>query len=68
MAKVTFNENICKGCQLCLSVCPVKIISMASDRINKKGYHPATVVEMDKCIGCTQCALICPDCVITVEK
>jgi 2-oxoglutarate ferredoxin oxidoreductase subunit delta len=41
---------------------------MATDRINTKGYHPATVLEMEKCIGCTNCALICPDCVITVEK
>lgn len=68
MSKVTFNENRCKGCQLCTSVCPKNIVVMATDRINKKGYHPATVLEMEKCIGCTNCALICPDCVITVER
>jgi 2-oxoglutarate ferredoxin oxidoreductase subunit delta len=68
VAKVTFNENICKGCQLCKSVCPKNIIVMAKDRINSKGYHPATVLEMDKCIGCMNCALMCPDCVITVER
>lgn len=68
MAKVTFNENICKGCQLCASVCPKNIIVMAADRINAKGYHPATVEKMEECIGCTNCALICPDCVITVER
>lgn len=68
MSKVTFDENRCKGCQLCTSVCPTNIVVMATDRINKKGYHPATVNEMEKCIGCTNCALICPDCVITVER
>lgn len=68
MSKVTFDENRCKGCQLCTSVCPKNIVVMATDRINKKGYHPATVIEMEKCIGCTNCALICPDCVITVER
>lgn len=68
MSKVTFDENRCKGCQLCTSVCPKNIVVMATDRINKKGYHPATVNEMEKCIGCTNCALICPDCVITVER
>jgi 2-oxoglutarate ferredoxin oxidoreductase subunit delta len=68
VSKVTFNENRCKGCQLCTSVCPKNIVVMATDRINKKGYHPATVLEMEKCIGCTNCALICPDCVITVER
>lgn len=68
MAKVIFNENNCKGCQLCTSACPKDIIVMAQDRINKKGYHPATVLEMEKCIGCANCALICPDCIITVER
>ncbi|MCD5410111.1 MAG: 4Fe-4S binding protein, partial [Clostridiales bacterium] len=34
---------------------------------NEKGYNPAGIEEMDKCIACTNCALICPDLVITVE-
>lgn len=66
--KVTFNEDVCKGCGLCATVCPVKIIHLSPDRINKKGYHPATIDEMDKCIACTNCATMCPDCVITVER
>ena len=36
--------------------------------INRKGYHPATVTDMDQCIGCASCAKICPDSIITVEK
>ncbi len=68
MAKVTFREERCKGCGLCIKVCPTKIITENHDRINAKGYFPAEVVEMDKCIGCAFCATICPDCVITVEK
>ncbi|PKM93653.1 MAG: 2-oxoacid:acceptor oxidoreductase [Firmicutes bacterium HGW-Firmicutes-1] len=67
MAKVTFNEEKCKGCELCVSVCPKAIISLA-DRINSNGYRPAEVKEMDKCIGCAFCATICPDVVIKVEK
>jgi 2-oxoglutarate ferredoxin oxidoreductase subunit delta len=65
---VDFNENICKGCGLCVTVCPVKIVELDKARINVKGYHPASVVEMDKCIGCANCATICPDQVITVER
>lgn len=67
MAKVLFNEERCKGCELCTMVCPQKIIFMA-DRINKQGYHPATVEEMNKCTACATCARVCPDVVITVEK
>lgn len=68
MAKVTFKEDLCKGCGLCTTVCPKKIVHLADEKINDKGYHPATVTEMDKCIGCAFCATICPDVVITVEK
>ena len=68
MAKVTFDEERCKGCELCTTVCPKKIVIMATDRINTKGYHPATVKDMERCIGCAFCARICPDVVIEVEK
>ena len=68
MAKISVNDNICKGCGLCIPVCPKKIIFLNKTVLNAKGYHPATVDEMDKCIGCAICAVMCPDCAITVEK
>lgn len=68
MAKVTFNEDRCKGCELCTTVCPKKIVHMAKDRLNSKGFHPAEVTDMEACIGCAFCATICPDVVIRVEK
>ncbi|MDD4237818.1 MAG: 4Fe-4S binding protein [Desulfotomaculaceae bacterium] len=67
MARVTFQEERCKGCQLCLPVCPKNIISMTA-QINSMGYHPAGVKEQDKCTGCALCALVCPDMVIEVER
>lgn len=69
MARVTFREEKCKGCALCVAVCPVKIIDF-DQKLNVKGYHPAIVTEdkMSKCIGCASCARMCPDLVITVEK
>ncbi|NLY97064.1 MAG: 4Fe-4S dicluster domain-containing protein [Clostridiaceae bacterium] len=66
--KVFFREDRCKGCELCVSVCPKKIVIMREDRLNEKGYHPAGVIEQDKCISCAFCATICPDTVIRVEK
>ncbi len=66
--KVTFSEDRCKGCGLCTTVCPVKIITLDTERINVKGYHPAVVTDMDKCIGCANCATMCPDVVIKVER
>ncbi len=68
MAKVTINKERCKGCGLCTSVCPKKIIVTDTETLNDKGYRPAKITEPDKCIGCAFCATICPDCVITIEK
>lgn len=68
MAKVTINENTCKGCELCTMACPKHIISLAKDKLNLKGYHPACVTNPDECIGCAACAIMCPDCAITVER
>ena len=57
-----------QGLSVVYTVCPKNIVIMDTERINSKGYHPATVMEMDKCIGCAFCARICPDVVIEVER
>ncbi len=68
MAKLTFNEEKCKGCGLCVDACPKKILAMAKDRINQKGFAPAECISPDECIGCAMCATMCPDVVIKVER
>ncbi len=68
MANVIFDEKRCKGCSLCVSVCPKKILRLSPDRMNGKGFHPAEIFDKDACIACAFCATMCPDVVITVEK
>jgi len=68
MARVIFDEERCKGCKLCVSVCSKGIVVVREDKLNAKGYHPAGVNDMEKCIGCAFCAIMCPDCAIEVEK
>ncbi len=68
MAQVTFREERCKGCELCVAACPKKIIQMSKDTYNSKGFHIAICTDMKACIGCAFCATMCPDVVITVEK
>lgn len=68
MANVTFNEDLCKGCGLCVDACPKKILRLSRERINVRGHHPAEIADRALCIGCAFCATMCPDCVITVER
>ena len=68
MAKLTFKTEYCKGCGLCVTACPKKILAIAKDKINKKGHHPAECIDEDSCIGCAFCATMCPDCIIKVER
>ncbi|MEA2039198.1 MAG: ferredoxin family protein [Thermodesulfobacteriota bacterium] len=71
--RITIDRETCKGCLLCISVCPNHLI-VASDRLNQKGYYPAEFIEADengtdhKCTGCTMCAIICPDVAIEVYR
>lgn len=68
MPKVTINQNVCKGCELCSAVCPRQILTLSKEKLNAKGYHPMEVVEPEKCTGCASCAVMCPDCAIEVER
>jgi 2-oxoglutarate ferredoxin oxidoreductase subunit delta len=65
MASVRVDRDRCKGCELCVSVCPQKILGM-SEAINTKGYFFAEVKDAERCIGCMICALMCPDVAIAV--
>jgi len=70
MPKVTFKDEWCQTCGLCITACPMKIIKFSESRINKKGFAPAELIESNasKCTGCAMCATMCPDYVIKVEK
>ena len=46
MAKVTFKTDLCKGCGLCVDVCPKQILTIAKDKINKKGHSPAEMTKI----------------------
>jgi len=64
---ITIDEQMCKGCGLCISVCPRHVMS-AAKHMNTRALHPATLTDPDSCTGCAQCAIMCPDACIRIVK
>ena len=54
MLEMTIDEKACRGCRLCLEVCPTECFSF--DGETKK----ANVAIVETCIGCLSCAYLCP--------
>jgi 2-oxoglutarate ferredoxin oxidoreductase subunit delta len=67
MPKVRVRPEYCKGCGLCLAVCPKKILYLSS-AVNRRGLRVAEVHEEIACTGCALCASMCPDAAIEVEE
>lgn len=54
MLEMTINDKACRGCQLCLDVCPTSCFSYDPET------RKAAVAIVENCIGCLTCAFICP--------
>jgi 2-oxoglutarate ferredoxin oxidoreductase subunit delta len=64
--KIAIDTERCKGCGLCVAVCPKGSIVIC-EKSNKKGYFPARQANAE-CTGCALCALVCPDVAIEVHR
>ena len=62
--KIVIDTERCKGCGLCVTICPQKSI-VISEESNQNGYFPAQKTDAG-CTGCAQCAIVCPEGIIEV--
>jgi 2-oxoglutarate ferredoxin oxidoreductase subunit delta len=62
--RIIIDTNRCKGCGLCITVCPKSSIEIAEES-NPSGYFPAKAKNED-CTACSQCAIVCPEGIIEV--
>jgi ferredoxin/DNA-binding Lrp family transcriptional regulator len=53
------NQDLCKGCELCVKRCPFKAITID----NEKSF-----VDPNKCYGCGVCAVTCPTGAIKLHR
>ncbi|MGD2163638.1 MAG: 4Fe-4S dicluster domain-containing protein [Anaerolineales bacterium] len=59
----------CKGCNLCVELCPQQVLEV-SPETNAKGYHYPQLKTGagNHCVNCEFCAMVCPEFAIyTVE-
>ena len=61
------DPNRCKGCGLCVEVCPEKILRLA-ESFNSQGQHYSECFAEERCTACTSCAIMCPDSAIRVWR
>ncbi|MCF6096004.1 4Fe-4S binding protein [Thermovorax subterraneus] len=66
LSKIIIDKDRCKGCGLCIEVCPKKVLFFDNDSVNVLGYHP--VAAKEGCIACGFCATVCPDVVFTIYR
>jgi 2-oxoglutarate ferredoxin oxidoreductase subunit delta len=60
--KIYLIPSRCKGCNLCIELCPREVLR-SSDNTNEKGYHLPEIIPGMKsaCVHCEFCTMVCPE-------
>ena len=59
MPHLEVNPKWCKGCAVCVVLCPKKVLEIQGTKVS--------VVNPEACIGCKICEHHCPDMAIFVK-
>jgi len=57
--KITITPRYCKGCEICVKLCPESVLEIKDFKIH--------VARIDDCTACMLCELRCPDFAIEVD-
>ena len=65
--RIIIDEELCKGCNICVELCPTNVFEL-TEQINSKGYYVPYAKLIDNCTGCKICDLICPEMAVVLEQ
>lgn len=54
MLEMIIDEKACRGCELCIDVCPTDCFSLDT------ASGAVSIAAVENCIACLSCAYICP--------
>ncbi len=64
------DEKYCKGCNICIAICPVGVYAPGKD-LSARGYSVPVIVHPEECVDrgrvgkekkkCEMCIYACPD-------
>lgn len=64
----TLFASLCKGCGLCLEVCPEKILTWDTGHTGIYATPIPDITDTEKCTACLKCQNVCPDAAILIIK
>jgi 2-oxoglutarate ferredoxin oxidoreductase subunit delta len=59
-AEIVINRDFCKGCGICVSFCPKKVLELDE-------HEKAVARRPENCSACRVCELRCPDLAIEMK-
>jgi Fe-S-cluster-containing hydrogenase component 2 len=62
MVEIQIHEQSCRGCQMCVDICPTKVFEY--DATERR----AVLRHAEDCIACLSCAYLCPSGAITHDN
>ena len=64
--EIVIDHRLCKGCHICISVCPHNVLAKAGE-VDNRGFYLPVVENLEACTVCRLCELECPDFAISVR-
>ena len=75
--EIIIDDQFCKGCNLCIRVCPNRVFDQGNE-LSERGYLPPAISRPERCANfkrktrknavCEMCVLTCPDQAISWEE